>query len=71
MFAMPRVSKSPTTTASLRPRKFDIPPIRDCLVIGRKSPIGCVAIKKALKFLRGDSFDDLRPDDDDAGEILV
>ena len=60
-----------TTTVKLRARKFDVPPIRDCVVIGRKSPIGCVAIKKALMLLRGDSFHDLHPDDDVVSDILV
>lgn len=68
---MPTISESPTTTVRLRARKFDVPPIRDCLVIGRKSPIGCIAIKKALKLLRGNSFDDLHPDDDVVSDILV
>ena len=68
---MPKVSEPPTTTVRLRARKFDVPPFRDCLVIGRKSPIGCVAIKKALKLLRGNSFHDLHPDDDVVSDILV
>ena len=68
---MSKVSESPTMTVRLRARKFDVPPFRDCLVIGRRSPIGCVAIKKALKLLRGNSFDDLHPDDDIVGDILV
>ena len=60
----------PTTTARLRARRFDVPPIRDGLVIGRKSPVGRVAIRNALALLRGDSFDDLRLDDD-VSDILV
>lgn len=68
---MSGVSESPTTTVRLRAWKFNGPPIRDCLVIGRKSPIRCIAIKKALKLLRGNSFDDLHPDDDLVSDILV
>ena len=68
---MSGISESPTTTVRLRARKFDVPPFRDCLVIGRRSPIGCIAIKKALKLLRGNSFDDLHPDDDVVSDILV
>ena len=68
---MPTISESPTTTVRLRARKFDVPPIRDCLVIGRKSPIGRVAMSKALKLLRSDLFDELNSDDNVVSDILV
>lgn len=58
-------------TVRLRARKLDVPPIRDCLVIGRTSPIGRVAMRKALALLRSDSFDELPLDDDDVSDILV
>lgn len=55
----------------MQAKEFVVPPVRDCLVIGKKSPIGCVALKKALSLLHGAPFEDLHPDDDNVGDILV
>lgn len=56
---------------SIRLKEFMIPPTRDCLVIGRKSAIGCVALKKAVSLLHASPFTDIHPDDEVISDILV
>ena len=53
-------------------RLFDIPPVHDALVIGRRSPIGCTSIRKALEFLSARAFAHIETHDDEAiSDILV
>ena len=52
-------------------REVPVPPVRDALVLGRDSPIGCVAIRKSLDLLTLTSFEHIEPDDDVVGDILV
>jgi len=64
----------PTRTHSLKAklRLFSMPPISDALVLGRKSPIGCVAIRRAVALLVADPFVHMEiPDDDIVSDILV
>ena len=68
--------KKPSTDGSsmfvkLRAREFMVPPIRDCLVIGKKAPIGFVALKKALALLHGAPFERLQSQGDVISDILV
>ena len=68
--------KEPSTDSSsifvkVRTREFMVPPIRDCLVIGKKAPIGFVALKKALSLLHGAPFERLQPESDVISDILV
>jgi hypothetical protein len=60
-------------THSLRAsvREFLIPPIEDGLVLGRHSPIGPIAIAKALSFLSSTAFEHVTVEDDVIGDILV
>ena len=60
-----------TIYVRMQAKEFLIPPVRDCLIVGKKSPIGCVALKKALSLLHGEPFEDLHPDDDVVGDMLV
>ena len=57
--------------AKLRAQEFMVPPIRDCLVIGKKAPVGFTALKKALALLHGAPFERLQPEDDAISDILV
>lgn len=47
----------------LRVSHFGIPPVRNCRVVGRKSPVGCVALLQPLAQLHGEPFHDFQPDD--------
>lgn len=51
--------------------EFVLPPIDDGLVLGKDSPIGHVAIGKALSLLSTTSFDHLAIEDDVIGDVLV
>lgn len=56
---------------TLRVQEFRIPPIRDCIVVGRTSPVGCMALKKALLLMHGEPFEDLHPRHNVVGNILI
>ena len=62
---------STSVRVTIRLQEFRIPPVHDCLVIGRKSPIGCVAMKKALSLMHTATFTDLHPDDEIIADILI
>lgn len=51
--------------------EFILPPIDDGLVLGKSSPIGHVAVGKALSLLSTTSFDHIPIEDDVIGDILV
>lgn len=66
-----KATDTTSRTVRLSVKEFSIPPVRDCLVIGKASPIGCVALKKALSLLHAEPFEDLHPDSDTIGEVLI
>lgn len=43
----------------LRAREFLIPPVRDALLIGRRSPVGHVAMQRSLSLLSPDTFESI------------
>lgn len=51
--------------------EFILPPIDDGLVLGKHSPIGHVAVGKALSLLSTTAFDHIPIEDDVIGDILV
>lgn len=51
--------------------EFVLPPIEDGLVLGRLSPIGHVAVGKALSLLTSTPYQHLVVEDDVIGDILV
>lgn len=51
--------------------EFVLPPIDDGLVLGRLSPIGHVAIGKALSLLTTTAFEHLQVEDEVISDILV
>ncbi|MBI4808421.1 MAG: hypothetical protein HY799_05705 [Nitrosomonadales bacterium] len=51
--------------------EFVLPPIDDGLVLGKSSPIGHVAVGKALSLLSTTAFDHIAIEDDVIGDILV
>jgi hypothetical protein len=58
-------------TIKARVREFGVPPIHDVLVLGKQSPIGCAAIRKAIEFLVASPFDHLELKDDVISDIIV
>lgn len=55
----------------VRAREFLLPPIEDGLVLGRQSPIGPVAIGKALSLLSTTAFEHVPVEDNVIGDILI
>lgn len=51
--------------------EFVLPPIEDGLVLGRRSPIGHVAVGKALSLLTTTAFEHVAVEDDIIGDILI
>ncbi|MCH7987875.1 MAG: hypothetical protein IID46_01855 [Planctomycetes bacterium] len=56
---------------TVRVREFAIPPVTDGLVLGKSSPIGATAMKKALALLQASAFDHIKIKDDVIGDIFV
>jgi len=55
----------------VRVSKVDIPPIRDALVLGRRSAVGCYAIRKALHLLMAAPFVHIELDDELISDVIV
>lgn len=51
--------------------EFVLPPIEDGLVLGRRSPIGHVAVGKALSLLTTTPYEHVTVEDDVIGDVLV
>lgn len=58
-------------TIKARVREFGVPPIHDVLVLGKQSPIGCAAIRKAIEFLVASPFDHIEFQDDVISDLIV
>lgn len=54
-----------------RVKEFAIPPIHDGLVLGKHSPIGCAAIRKAIDLLVDTPFEHIELDDEVISDVLV
>ena len=54
-----------------RIREFGIPPIHDGLILGKHSPIGCAAIRKAIDLLVASPFEHIEVEDDTIADIIV
>jgi hypothetical protein len=54
-----------------RVQEFTIPPFRDALVLGRDSPIGCAAIRKAINLLGASPFEHIELQDEIINDIVV
>jgi len=51
--------------------EFSLPPITDGLVLGKLTPIGHVAVGKALSLLTTTAFEHIQIDDDVIGDVLI
>ncbi|MFQ5708654.1 MAG: hypothetical protein ACE5HO_14460 [bacterium] len=63
------VSRELLVRASLK--EFAIPPVKDGLVLGKNSPIGCVAIRKALALLTPNHFEHIEFEDEVLSDIII
>ncbi len=53
-------------------REFRIPPVKDGLVLGKRAPIGCVAIRKALDLLTPNHYEHIELKNDDVlSDVLI
>lgn len=62
---------SSSINVALRATEFEMPWVHDCLVIGRKAPIGCKAFSKALLLVQTSPFVCIHPDDEIITDILI
>ncbi|WP_446808476.1 hypothetical protein ACH50O_14410 [Methylomonas sp. 2BW1-5-20] len=51
--------------------EYAIPPLKDMLVLGKESPIGCIAMRRAIELLVKAPFEHIEFDDDVISDILV
>ncbi|MBL1262258.1 hypothetical protein [Candidatus Methylomicrobium oryzae] len=51
--------------------EYAIPPLKDMLVLGRNSPIGCIAMRRAIELLVKTPFEHIELDDEVISDILV
>lgn len=56
---------------SARVSEYEVPPIRDALVMGREAPIGCQAMRRALGLLIKAPFAHIELEDEVISDILV
>ena len=54
-----------------RVREFGIPSVRDGIVLGRQSPVGCVAIRNAVGLLGGAPFAHIELEDEVISDVIV
>lgn len=63
---------SKETMLRMSVKEFNIPPVKDGLILGKNSPIGCVAIRKALALLSANHFEHIEFEDDEIlSDIIV
>lgn len=60
-----------TLSVRVRIREFNIPPITDALVLGKKAPIGSEAMIRALSLLHVAPFERIRVDEDEIIEDIL
>ncbi|MEW6681297.1 MAG: hypothetical protein AB1451_00030 [Nitrospirota bacterium] len=68
---MTKFSERRQHSIRVRIREFGIPPIHDGLVLGKKSPIGCEAFRRAISLLVATPFEHIELDDGVIGDILI
>ncbi|HEY0268634.1 MAG TPA: hypothetical protein VGC12_05300, partial [Methyloradius sp.] len=57
---------------NVRISEYAIPPVKDMLVMGRDSAVGCIAMRRAIELLVKAPFEHIELSDDDIiGDILV
>lgn len=56
---------------SARITEYKMPPIKDALVLGRDTPIGCHAMRRALSLLIKSPYEHIELEDEVISDILV
>lgn len=56
---------------SARMGEYAIPPLKDMLILGNQSPIGCIAMRRAIELLVKAPFEHIELEDDVISDILV
>jgi hypothetical protein len=51
--------------------EYAIPPLKDMLILGKESPIGCIAMRRAIELLVKAPFEHIELEDDVISDILV
>ena len=67
---MPATSKKKLDITA-RVGEYAIPPLKDMLVLGKQSPIGCIAMRRAIELLVKAPFEHIELEDDVISDILV
>ena len=67
----PPTASSTKTTIRARVKEFGVPPIHDGLVVGKRAPIGCAALRQCLKLLAPSAFEHIEFEDDVISDILI
>ena len=69
---MKQKSNTSGSLIKARVKEFGIPPVHDGLVLGKRSPIGCVAVQKALSLLSANQFEHIEIEEDDiVSDVLI
>lgn len=68
---MPPSDQRQVFSINARVKEFAIPPIHDAMVLGKRSPIGSAALRKAISLLVSSPFEHIEVDDPVIGDILV
>ena len=66
-----QITDNASTTVRFSVKEFQIPPVRDCLVVGKEAPTGCVALKNGLSLMHEEPFEDLHLENDIIGAVLI
>lgn len=67
----PSVAGPGAVTVRFSVEEFATPPVRDALVVGRRSPVGSLALRHALAFLHTAPFVHIELDDETIADIVV
>lgn len=59
------------TAFTARIVEYEVPPVKDALVLGRNAPIGCHAMRRALALLVKQPYVNLELEDEVISDILV
>jgi hypothetical protein len=66
-----KIESTKKAEISMRLTEFDIPPIQDVLIIGKKAPIGPEAVKRMVNILSPDQYEIIKIDHDCIEAIVI
>jgi len=71
VISRPHVAGPGVVSVRFSVQEFETPPVRDALVLGKRSPVGSMALRKALAFLQTAPFVHIELDDDTIADIVA